>query len=202
MRCFQPTRRSVIYSTILAFGVVFLVSATSSQAQISPNYGRPSPLERDMRFRDWSLERLKKQRAMTPAEQKIAYELVQKDFVDLQVLNNDLIKARAGGEILDYVLISQKTLEIHKIAARLQSNLKFPEEKETEAKQASSGSSDVNLSAVLMILDTVIYKFVKNPMFKNVDVIDVKDAVTAKDDLGRIIFLSERARKKSESLKK
>lgn len=200
-KCVQPMIR------ILSFPVVFtcftfLVFTTSGHAQLLPNYGVSAPLEQDMRFREWSLERLKKQKALVPEDQKLAFMQLNKDFTDLQLLNNDLIKARTTGGDLDYSLISQKTRQIYKTATRLSTNLKLPKPENIQQKPDLSANPAVNLTAVLFILDTVIFKFVKNPIFKNIEIIDVNDALMAKEDLDRIVFLSERARKKSESLSK
>ncbi len=193
-------RFAIQFISILITCVFFTISA---HAQISPNYGKPSPIETDMRFRDWALERMKQRKASTPVEQKLAYDQLKKDFAELQELNNDIIKAKSAGETTDFGLIAKKAGEIHKIANRLNSTLLLPEKKEETAKITNPPSNpNVNLTAVLTILDNVIFKFVKNPMFKNVEVIDVNDSKGAKEDIDRILLLSERAQKKAESMNK
>ena len=198
---FQANNYRIVACAILTF-FSFSIFGVVAKSQILPNYGHPSPVEIDMRYRDWALDRMKRRKELTPVEQKFEYEQLNKDFKQLQVLNNDLIKLRTAGNNPDYNAIAQKALEINKISARLISRLKLPAEEEAAKKNTNPSNSDVNLTAVLNILDTVIYKFVKNPIFNDVEIIEVKDATIAKTDLDRILLLSERAKKKAESLSK
>ena len=83
---------------LIIFSLLIFVIATKAQI---------TPIEKDVRFNEWSFEKLKRQKPLNPTEEKLQYNQLNKDFIQLQILNNDLIKTRTSGENMDYNLIAQ-----------------------------------------------------------------------------------------------
>jgi hypothetical protein len=137
-----------------------------------------------------------KNSARTPEEQKLAWSQIREDFKRIQVIDNDIAKHRASSEILDTKLVEKAATEIHKCAARLQVNLIFP--KETAAPGEKS-QNEYQISTLLSGLSGLIKRFVNNPVFGEVEVLDVQAAAAAKRDLERIIELSEQIKKKAQN---
>jgi len=92
--------------------------------------------------------------------------------------------------------VEKAATEIHKCAARLQVNLMFP--KETAAPGEKS-QNEYQMSTLLSGLSGLIERFVNNPVFGEVEVLDVQAAATAKRDLERVIELSEQIKKKTQN---
>jgi hypothetical protein len=197
--CFNT--RLVVFSA----AVIFMLSVAGvSRAQVNPRRERPptSPIERDLRYRAWVLEQLRKQRKMQVPEKelRLAYEQLRRDFVRIQVINNDFLReaAKPEGEI-DYELMVKEADEMQKCAARLRSNLSLPEV--SAGKSSSAEYDDVLLKTLLSLLSTQVVGFVNNPMFKSTEVIDVKLAEGACKSLNAIVRFSGKVRKKATQLR-
>lgn len=124
---------------------------------------------------------------------------LKEDFARLQVVNNELARARESGGELDFKMVAQSASEIKKRAGRLKENLLLPEPAEDRPK-ASSGIDAWQLRAALAELDRLVFSFVHNPGFQSVRVIDAEWSAKARSDLERIIELSGRVKKSSERL--
>jgi hypothetical protein len=130
---------------------------------------------------------------------------MKEDFTRIQVLRNDIARNLVARKPLDYQLISEQTAEINKRASRLNVYLRaHAPEKETDSGELKN---DETLGA-LVRLCKLIDSFTENPSLKNAATIDSKAVAKAKEnkanadrDLLEIIKLSDRLRKKSESLR-
>lgn len=169
-----------------------LSSVQAARGQLAPTYGRrPSPVERDARYRDWVLDSLRKSKGAQPSEEdlKRAYEQVRKDFERIQVLNNDILRATPQGREPDYRLVAKAAAEINKCASRLDTSLALPQPPEEELRTA--GHDEMSVGVLLSALDGLIVRFVKNPTFKEAAVVDSAAAPRARRDLLLIIRLSQ-----------
>ena len=182
--------------TLLMMASATLLSAAVNAQDPTINSRRTPPASRDMRYREWSMKSMEKNSARTPEEQKLAWSQIREDFKRIQVIDNDIAKHRASSEILDTKLVEKAATEIHKCAARLQVNLMFP--KETAAPGEKS-QNEYQISTLLSGLSGLIKRFVNNPVFGEVEVLDVQAAAAAKRDLERIIELSEQIKKKAQN---
>ena len=182
--------------TLLMMASATLMSAAVNAQDPTINSRRTPPASRDMRYREWSMKSMEKNSARTPEEQKLAWSQIREDFKRIQVIDNDIAKHRASSEILDTKLVEKAATEIHKCAARLQVNLMFP--KETAAPGEKS-QNEYQISTLLSGLSGLIKRFVNNPVFGEVEVLDVQAAAAAKRDLERIIELSEQIKKKAQN---
>ncbi len=52
-----------------------------------------------------------------------------------------------------------------------------------------------NLSAGLMVLDQTVMKFVENPVFQQLGILDTQKSTAAAEDLGKMLRLTEALRK-------
>jgi len=120
---------------------------------------------------------------------------VQEDFKRIQAINTEVMQAYAGGEAPDYKSLSVAMAEIGKRARRLNTNLMLPEPTSVEKYRSKDRSP-------LLDLNDLIVQFVTNPIFKNVNTMDLKLATQAKRDLTDIIDLSRRLEKSAEKLAK
>jgi hypothetical protein len=185
-----------IAKTLLLMASAALLPVTVNAQDPTINSRRTPPASRDMRYREWSMKSVEKNSGRTPEEQKLAWSQIREDFKRIQVIDNDLAKNRASSEILDAKLVEKAAAEIQKRAARLQVNLMFPKE---TAEPGEKSQNEYQLSTLLSGLSGLIKRFVNNPVFGEVEVLDVQAATTAKRDLERIIELSEQIKRKAQN---
>ena len=124
------------------------------------------------------------------------------DFRRIQIVNNRMLGAVMNAAEPDYRLISEANAEIRKYAARLKSSLSLPEpgKAEGEGREYRPPADAAGMKAVLLLLDRALMSFVKNPVFKNPDVVDAKEGVRARRDLDRVIELSRLIGKDAERM--
>lgn len=126
---------------------------------------------------------------------------IKEDFRNIQGLNNTMMAKAWAHEELDYGYISNSISQIKSKATRLRSNLALPKVKDVEEKQLDLTRAGVKeFRTALLLLDKSIMNFVKNPLFQNPDVIEVKFAAQASQDLKVIIELSGNLQKSAAAL--
>ena len=136
-------------------------------------------------------------------EPQLAVAQIKEDYVRIQVVNSDLVRAASQGGALDLKLVAKSASEIRKRAERLKHNLALPEpEQAAERPAAEAGDEEARLRASVSTLGKLIAGFVRNPIFREVGVFDARSAATARRDLEEIIGLSGRLKKESERLSK
>ncbi|HWW75041.1 MAG TPA: hypothetical protein VNZ44_06590 [Pyrinomonadaceae bacterium] len=154
-------------------------------------YGRA--LEEDMR----------KPAERAEEEQRLALAQIKEDYVRLQVVNKDLSKAASQKEALDLKEVVKSTAEMKRRAERLLENLALPELQEEAARSKPNDiEREEQLKASLLALGQLVERFVRNPIFREVNVIDAQSSTRARRDLQSIITISERLRRESEKLDK
>jgi hypothetical protein len=132
-----------------------------------------------------------------------AYEVVEEDFEQLQLVNYTLAGAAQGGAALDYDLIKKHSGEVKKRASRLKSYLALPEVKEQPAqfKVLETQTPEAMKSAVAS-LDALVNAFAWNPIFRQPNVVNLEQSSKAARDLAGIISLSERISKSASEMSK
>ncbi|MEP7039910.1 MAG: hypothetical protein ABI891_16380, partial [Acidobacteriota bacterium] len=123
---------------------------------------------------------------------------IKKDFELLQKLENEIVKTYITGKQINYKLISEGAYKLNECAQRLQGNLSLSDEKSAE-KAKKNQTEPENVKDIIVILDTAVGKFVVNPVFKNLNVFETKDAAKAELDLQNIIRLSKFLAQKTEN---
>lgn len=167
---------------------------------------RSAPAPPGIAERELVLRELEKEAATPPAASGagLPLERIAADFRRIQVVNNRMLGAVMAAAEPDYRLISEANAEIRKCAARLKSNLALPEPEklEVEGGQYRLAADAAQMKAALLQLDQALMSFVKNPVFKNADVVNAEEGARASRDLGRVIELSRRIGKDAERMAK
>ena len=182
MRRFAPQLFAQVF-----FISLLLLCAYNSQAQI-----RPTPQEQ-VRNQQWSVEPLREQ---TPPhsyarERRQAEASVRKDFLRLQIVNNNLMNRmfdRFSTQKITNKEIRSSLGEIKKLAERLRSNFGIPTIKAT-------AELEVALAPGLLQLNKAVVSFVDNPLFQQFRVYDAELASKAGKDLSEVLRLADMLRK-------
>lgn len=156
-------------------------------------------LEREM------MERALEAELSSPSERdlRLALAQIKEDFLRIQVVNHELLRAASRGGELDLKLVAKSASEIKKRAERLKRNLALPEpEKRPKGLTAEAWGEPEQLRSSLSALDALILRFVNNPVFKSVTIVDAQLSAKARRDLEEIIELSSQLKKGSEQLHK
>ena len=134
-------------------------------------------------------------------EPRLAFAQIREDFVRLQVVNNDLVRAVSGGGQLDFKLVAKSASEIKKRAERLKENLALPEKDGGNKPPAGVAPTDPEqLRAALSRLDGIILRFTGALHAKGVKRFDAESSDRMRLDLEAIIALSARVKRSSEKL--
>ncbi len=179
--------------------------------------------DRAMRENERALENIGKERRVAPtARVQPVLTQIREDFERIQVVNNEMIRSTSGGNTPDFEFISNRASEIKKRAARLKTNMAFPETGDGEKGVGDRAPSDNEWKALLSALDSLIKgapdsgqmktslsalavlikNFVANPLFGNSRISDATLMTSARRDLENIIELSGRIRKSAETMNK
>jgi hypothetical protein len=208
--------------TKLATSVVALPAAafmtlsatlTPAQQQGRPVYVPPAlerreaemAREREIRQREELRQSLGKRpvRAANLRYVQAVIAQVKQDFERIQIARNEIVRAAATGNALDYKFISEKTGEIKKRASRLEGNLALLDaEGDVKSRNNVGELNELQIKAALLTLCNRIESFVKSPLFETPGVIDVEHSAKASGDLKSILDLSDSLRKSAERLKK
>lgn len=224
------------YRTDLSAGVMVSIGAVITCISLGIT---PAQAQQNSAMRGWEIARAR-QREMIRSERDLdnigrekkvgpsaptrpALTQTKEDFARIQVINNEMIRLISGGGTLDYKLISNRTAEIKKRAARLKANMMFPESEVDEKSRNNRAAPDgEQVKASLLTLDDVIrgapengqvksslltlaaliQRFVTNPLFGNVRVNDAMLVAEAGRDLENIIELSSRIKAGAKALEK
>jgi hypothetical protein len=195
---------------VLGAAAALLFAAGAAGAQSSPQMRTAERLSRETMAREAAeAEEREMMLALTERyhrsgvtrEPRLAFAQIREDFLRLQVVNNDLAKARSDGGQLDLKLVAKSASEIRKRAERLKLNLALPEPEGGEKSPESPAPSDPEqLRTALSRLDGIILRFSNALHAKGVRRFDVQSSARLRLDLEAIISLSGRVKKGSEKL--
>jgi hypothetical protein len=158
-------------------------------------------LERDNLSRE--LGSLASSRTAEHRGPRLPFAQINEDFMHLQIVNNDLLRAVARSGTLDLTFVGKATSEIKKRAGRLKDNLVLPvPENDLKHSMPAVGVEAEQLRSSLLTLGRLIAGFAHNPIFKDTNIIDVQLSAKARRDLEAIIELSGQVKKNSERLNK
>jgi hypothetical protein len=157
----------------------------------------------DMRSREWLMGNSRKPiRRAGWGPEAAALPQITEDFEKIQLVDKELMTAVFANNVLNHKQIVKSIADIEKRAARLKSNLAYPES--TEADKASAGTNEkTDLRLALSKLDSAIMSFVTNPIFQtDRKVVNAEFAVKVSNDLRTVMKLSESIRRQAEALGK
>jgi hypothetical protein len=130
-------------------------------------------------------------------EKMILLLSIKEDFRQLQIVNLDLMKRTLLPPSHNAGAITSKEIraslgEIQSRARRLKMNFRLPEVKTDKSEVVSP---DGTLSSGLLNLDRTVMRFVENPIFQQLRVVDAELSVRAAQDLDKILYLTDSLRK-------
>ena len=197
-----------IFLCIILFGFLGNISAQNIPGVPNGSAGKDSRDEYDngIRLRSIELERIKRESYRAAAAEKVAenrkinYSQIKKDFEMVQKLQNEIVKTYVTGKQINYRRIGELALELNDCAKRLDKNLLLYTEK-TLNKTGKKNAGSEEVKDLIVILDKLIGKFVANPVFQNLNVIETKNAENAELELQNIIKISELLATQSEKQK-
>ncbi len=115
----------------------------------------------------------------------------EEDFTRILTLHNEIARALASENSLDYQFVSGATGEIKKRATRVQSTLRLKlTEEEAHAAAKAQEFKDAEMKDALIKLCKEIRSFVTNPTIANPSTINADELTKARYDLERLIELS------------
>ena len=199
-RDMRPARPVICFR--IAAALLFLSSgALKTEAQTS----RDVRLNKTIEARQKALQNLENSKEPPPQamEPRLLYEQLKQDFEQLQIINNNLSTVVDARSALDYEQIGKDVAEINKRAARFKANFALPEPgKGEKTKKEQEEFSPEGFKLALKALGTLVKSFVNNPVFQQLNVIDVESSRRASRDLEGIIRLSGQLHKRAEVLNK
>ena len=198
----HAARAHVALAAAAAFFVILLTpSALDAQTMREREAKRQEIQQRQWTLRN--LERLKNAPPEKGPDMRPAYEVVEQDFEQLQLVNYSLATASQQGAALDYELIKRHSGEVKKRASRLKSYLVMPDWRPTlpPLKIVETQTPEALRSAVAS-LDALVNAFAWNPIFKQPNVVNLEQSLKAARDLDGIVSLSERINKSAAELSK
>jgi len=154
-----------------------------------------------MSNREWQLRNFG-MNPNAPKDRRQIEELMtqtEEDFNRILTLHNEIARAIASRDDLNYHFVSEATAEIKKRASRVQSNLVLglsSEDARVEVK------AEPEMKDSLIKLCKEIRAFVTNPMIENPNTVDAQQLVRAKRDLEGLIQLSGLIKKDADKLSK
>ena len=145
-------------------------------------------------------------RPRTSEEEKLALAQIAEDYQRIQLVNNRMMSGAMSRPVPNFKDIAEATAEIKRRATRMRDNLRLPAPEKSESVKATlplQVNDAPQMKAALLSLDSSIMSFIKNPIFKNTNVVDLEEATKASRDLLTIIessqLLSKEARKLNKS---
>jgi hypothetical protein len=195
----------LVARTAASLALVALACASTAQGRQG---ARTNSIDQLLRERQRSIYgRALEDDLRRPAERAEAERLslaqIKEDYVRLQVVSKDLSKAASQPEALDLKAVAKSTSEIRKRAERLLENLALPELQEEPGRSKPADiEREEQLKGSLLALGQLVERFVRNPIFREVNVIDAQSSARARRDLQSIIAISDRLKRESEKLDK
>jgi len=210
----EPKAHFTLFSLIALLVLLSMPATVTGQSgnrnQLPPQPGSPKPGDelrppslRERQFRMLEMER-ELAKPLTPEEEQLALSQIAEDYKQIQIVNNKMMAAVMPGAMPKYGDVSETLGEIRNRATRLKQNLRLGKmETEKNGKAEYKPARTVqDMKSALLALDGSIMSFVNNSIFKNPEVVDVKEAAKAKRDLEIIIERSQLIKKDADHLNK
>ena len=122
------------------------------------------------------------------------------DFTRILTLHNELARALASKNDLDYRFVSNATAELRKRASRVQSSLALRLTAEEALDLEKTPAKELPIKEELIRLCNQIKRFVTNPSIENPNTINAEQMIQARKDLESVIQMSTRIKKDADKL--
>jgi hypothetical protein len=126
-------------------------------------------------------------------EKRILLATLKEDFRQLQIVNNELMQRVFVPRSNNTGPITPKEIrgslsEIQSRARRFKVNFRLPE---VSTERSLNEHTYATLSSGLLMLDETVMRFVGNPIFQQLQVVDARLSVQAAEDLNAILRLTD-----------
>ena len=186
-------------------GLILSAFSAPGQTTNPPPTRRPDPIQGELqrRFEAEALEKVLSRRPQpaTAHERRALLDQIRKDFLRIQIIDDELKKERAGADKPDLEAISRSTAEIRRRSERLKNNLSLPKVDLTSGASASRELTK-DLKLRLGDLSNSINAFVANPIFESAKIVNPTLATQASNDLEQIILVSKEIKRASDELRR
>ena len=183
-----------------------LATAVSAQRTLYPVDRRIEQINRQNRdFEREKMNREMKGDAPKPENSKRTQAIkaqIKEDLEGIQAAYNEIVSHLQYGKELNQEFVRQEAAKVKKYADRLKINLMLPEPENEKTDDIKTEEKHETAKQSLLALCRHIYKFVTNPIFDAPTGLKVDLAVKARDELEKIIQISEKIEKSTESAKK
>lgn len=202
------------FNTSISFVFVLTASVVCYGQVTPPGAGDTNLSGSDIKSRSIELQRVKKDAEKSNEKSKgkkddkksigkrtpttapeLNFNEIKEDFEQIQLINTEKIQKNAEDKQLKYSLIDEAAAEIERRAMRLKANLFSSKEKKKDEKKkkpdAVESQENADFKARIAALDNSIARFVANPMFRNLKIIEPEDSAAAEEELDLVIKLSE-----------
>jgi len=189
-------------STVL-FCVLLTVFAAALVARSQTRYPGPEAREnnRSMDEYDRTLNRMKNDAKAASERRRNLFPQINEDFQRIQVIHNEIVRMLQPDKGLNYDRLADLTGDMKKRGARLRENLSLPEPDKTDSDHVESQAIDeAHIKTTIADLHDAVARFVANPIFKNLGVVDAKVIDAATKDLDNMIDLSDEIKKEAKTL--
>jgi hypothetical protein len=189
----------------MATGVqLLMVSAILVAQDVNPR-GVPPPRRNTPDYPERNLERESARRVgrvnIAAPDRRLILAQIKKDFLQIQVVNDELGQQLTADGALDYKHISDAAGKIKTLAGRLDSNLVLGKSEGKEPRPEYE-FSEAGLRSSLLSLHDLVVRFVENPIFKESGVFDIQETKKAKEDVDSIIALGNQTKRIAKKLRK
>ena len=189
-------------STVL-FCVLLTVFVAGVVARSQTRYPGPEAREnnRSMDEYDSTLNRMKNDAKAATERRRNLFPQINEDFQRIQVIHNEIVRMLQPDKGLNYDRLADLTGDMKKRGARLRENLALPEpDKNAPGHAQSEAIDEAHIKKTIGDLHDVVVRFVANPIFKNIGVVDPKTIDSATKDLYNMIDLSDEIKREAKTL--
>ena len=197
--------------SLIAF-ILLLLSSVPAFAQTVPSGAPPADRrvntdrirQQDMSSREWQLRNFGKDYSRPKDKRQVEalMEQTEEDFNRILTLHNEIARALASNQALNYQFVSDATAEIKKRAIRVQSTLVLGLSQEEAAEEKSVDLKHLELKDSLIKLCHQIRSFVTNPTIASPNTVDAQQLTKARYDLQSVIQISGQIKKDADKLAK
>jgi hypothetical protein len=179
--------------------------SATAQTATAPATRRPDPIQGELqrRFEAEAIEKVLSRRPQpaTAHERRALLDQIRKDFLRIQVIDDELKKERASADEPDVKAVSRYVAEIRRRGERLKDNLSLPKV-DTASSSSPSPETREYLRLRLDDLSKSINAFVANPIFESAKIVNPNLSIQASNDLERIISVSKEIKRTSDRLQR
>lgn len=181
----------------ISFGCLIAFAApTAAQSVGDPAKAQMQEMDRrEMQLNNGIGE---KGRPNDPKRAQAIMDQVSEDFQRILTRHNELVRAITANQSLNYQFISAATSEIKKRSTRLQSSLKLEKPESASEDKRTATIVGMETKDQMILLCKQIESFVKNPIIEKPGTVDAQALEKARNDLQRIVELSDAIKKQAD----